>query len=85
MGLSICFDDIPKGRRNLITDVPGVLVGHATLSRGDVQTGVTAVLPHSGNIFQEKVPAAVHVMQLVSAKRRALSDRSWAPWKHPFC
>ena len=40
MGLSICFDDIPKGRRNLITDVPGVLVGHATLSRGDVQTGV---------------------------------------------
>ena len=49
MGLSICFDDIPKGRRNLITDVPGVLVGHATLSRGDVQTGVTAVLPHSGN------------------------------------
>ena len=62
MGLSICFDDIPKGRRNLITDVPGVLVGHATLSRGDVQTGVTAVLPHSGNIFQEKVPAAVHVI-----------------------
>ena len=62
MGLSICFDDIPKGRRNLFTDVPGVLVGHATLSRGDVQTGVTAVLPHSGNIFQEKVPAAVHVI-----------------------
>lgn len=62
MGLSICFDGIPKGKRNLITDVPGVLVGHKTLSCGDIQTGVTAVLPHGGNLFQEKVPAAVHVI-----------------------
>lgn len=62
MGVSIQFDKIPKGKRNLITDVPGVLVGHKTLSRGEIQTGVTAILPHSGNLFQEKVPAAVHVI-----------------------
>ena len=53
-----------KGRRNLITDVPGVKVGHVTLAdeKNDVHTGVTAVLPHSGNTFKEKVPAAVHVI-----------------------
>ena len=50
------------GRLNAITDVPGVLVGHATLVRGDsVRTGVTAVVPHGGNLFREKVPAAVFV------------------------
>ena len=48
---------LPKGRRNAITDVPGVAVGHCTLDRDEVQTGVTAVLPHGGNLFQEKVPA----------------------------
>ena len=48
---------LPRGSRNAITDVPGVTVGHCTLDRGEVQTGVTAVLPHGGNLFQEKVPA----------------------------
>jgi len=53
---------LPTGRWNAITDVAGVRVGHTTLSRGDdVRTGVTAVLPHGGNLFQEKVPAAVFV------------------------
>jgi len=53
---------LPTGRHNAITDVAGVLVGHATLVRGDdVRTGVTAVVPHGGNLFQEKVPAAVFV------------------------
>lgn len=52
----------PRGKRNLITDVAGVKVGHKTLSQGDVQTGVTAILPHEGNIFQEKVRAACHVI-----------------------
>jgi D-aminopeptidase len=48
------------GALNAITDVPGVLVGHTTIIRGDsVQTGVTAILPHSGNIFQEKAPASI--------------------------
>ena len=41
------------GARNLITDVPGVKVGHVTLREGDVNTGVTAVLPHGGNLFLE--------------------------------
>ncbi|HEX8680175.1 MAG TPA: P1 family peptidase, partial [Chthoniobacterales bacterium] len=50
------------GKLNAITDVPGVLVGQRTIIRGDnIRTGVTAVLPHSGNVFREKVPGAVFV------------------------
>jgi len=50
------------GQYNAITDVPGVTVGHVTLIEGDsVRTGVTAIVPHQGNIFRQKVPAAVHV------------------------
>ena len=53
---------LPPGRLDAITDVEGVRVGHATLIRGeDVRTGVTAILPHGGNLFREKVPAAVFV------------------------
>jgi D-aminopeptidase len=53
---------LPPGKNNSITDVAGVRVGHATLIKGDsVRTGVTAILPHAGNLFQEKVPAAVFV------------------------
>ncbi|HUJ19934.1 MAG TPA: P1 family peptidase [Bryobacteraceae bacterium] len=53
---------LPSGPLNAITDVSGVLVGHATLVRGDdIRTGVTAVLPHAGNLFREKVPGAVFV------------------------
>ncbi|MBO9153979.1 P1 family peptidase [Chitinophaga sp. MAH-28] len=53
---------IQPGRLNSITDVAGVKVGHVTLVKGDsIRTGVTAILPHDGNIFQEKVPAAVYV------------------------
>ncbi len=52
----------PPGPFNAITDVPGVLVGHTTIRKGDnVRTGVTAVLPHGGNIFREKVTGAVFV------------------------
>ncbi len=48
------------GKWNAITDVPGVKVGHTTITRGDsIRTGVTAILPYDGNIFQQKVPAAV--------------------------
>lgn len=53
---------LPIGKYNAIVDVPGVKVGHVTLSSGAVQTGVTAVLPHSRNLFKEKVPAAAHVI-----------------------
>jgi len=50
------------GRYNAITDVSGVKVGHVTLIEGDsVNTGVTAILPYSGNIFQNKVPAAIFI------------------------
>lgn len=53
---------LPPGKFNAITDVPGVKVGHVTLIRGkNVRTGVTAILPHGGNIYQEKVPAAVYI------------------------
>lgn len=53
---------LPPGPLNGITDVNGVAVGHTTLISGsEVRTGVTAIVPHSGNLFQEKVPAAVFV------------------------
>ncbi len=53
---------LPPGPLNAITDVPGVRVGHRTLVRGDVHTGFTALLPHDGDLFREKVPAAVEVI-----------------------
>jgi len=53
---------LESGKWNAITDVKGVSVGHKTLIRGDsVRTGVTVIRPHSGNLFMEKVPAAVSV------------------------
>ena len=60
--LGVSVGVIPTGTLNAITDVEGVLVGHTTLIRGDnVRTGVTAILPHGGNLFREKVPGAVFV------------------------
>lgn len=56
------FGDTKRGNRNLITDVPGVKVGHVTLNAGDVQTGVTALIPGEGSAFRMKFPAAVHVI-----------------------
>lgn len=53
---------LSPGKLNAITDVPGVKVGHTTIMKGDsIRTGVTAILPHDGNLFQQKVPAAVYV------------------------
>ncbi len=53
---------LPPGPLDAITDVAGVTVGHATLVRGaEVRTGVTVIVPHPGNVFQEPVPAAVFV------------------------
>jgi D-aminopeptidase len=53
---------LPPGPHNAITDVPGVRVGHATVSIGDsIRTGITAILPHGGNVFLDRVPAAVVV------------------------
>ncbi len=63
--------ELEPGPHNAITDVAGVLVGQTTIwwgegplrpGHGPVRTGVTVVLPHAGNLFQEKVPAAFHVI-----------------------
>jgi len=57
--LAITIGRIPPGTTNGITDVPGVQVGHTTLIEGDnIRTGVTAIIPHAGNLFYEKVHAA---------------------------
>lgn len=50
------------GRLNLITDVPGVSVGHTTLVDGDIRTGVTAIRPHPGDVFRDRPIAAAHVL-----------------------
>jgi D-aminopeptidase len=53
---------IEPGEWNAITDVPGVKVGQVTLIEGEnIRTGVTAILPYAGNIYQNKVPGAVYV------------------------
>ena len=53
---------LDPGPNNAITDVPGVRVGQVTVEVGDsVRTGVTAILPHGGNLFLDRVPAAIHV------------------------
>ena len=53
---------LETGKYNAITDVEGVTVGHVTLSDQNMQTGVTAILPHQGNTFKEKLIASSHVI-----------------------
>ena len=69
--LGITIGSLSPGETNSITDVPGVLVGHATLIKGEgklipgkgpIRTGVTAILPHEGNLFCEPVVGAVHII-----------------------
>ena len=58
----ITFGILPTGPLNAITDVAGVEVGHVTIIEGSsIRTGVTAILPHGGNLYQEKVPAGFAV------------------------
>jgi D-aminopeptidase len=60
--LGVALGVFEPGAANGITDVQGVRVGHRTLIEGDrIRTGVTAIVPHEGNVFQDKVPAAVVV------------------------
>ena len=60
--LGIAPGVLKPGKQNAITDVSGVRVGHVTLIEGsDIRTGVTAILPHAGNLFQDKVPAGFAV------------------------
>ncbi len=69
--LGISVGNMEPGVLNAITDVPGVLVGHSTIIRGSgplvpgkgpVRTGVTAIFPHPGNLFQDKVRSAIHII-----------------------
>lgn len=60
--LGIKIGVLAVGENNAITDVKGVTVGHTTIIKGDnIRTGVTAILPHKENIFQQKVPAAIYI------------------------
>jgi len=60
--LGLKFGVLEPGKYNAITDVKGVKVGHTTLIKGEaVRTGVTAIIPAPGNIFQDKLPAAIYV------------------------
>ena len=60
--LGVKIGVLPTGKQNSIVDVAGVTVGHFTLVKGDsIRTGATAILPHQGNIFQQKVPAAIEL------------------------
>ncbi|MDH4347906.1 MAG: P1 family peptidase [Gemmatimonadota bacterium] len=60
--LGIVNGILPTGPLDAITDVAGVRVGQTTVIEGDsVRTGVTAILPHGGNLYRERVPAAIHV------------------------
>jgi D-aminopeptidase len=60
--VGLVVGSLPPGPLNTITDVAGVRVGHTTVMRGDsINTGVTAILPHGGNPFRDKVPAAIVV------------------------
>lgn len=59
---SITIGILDTGKYNSITDVPGVKVGHTTLDNGSIKTGTTAIIPHGGNMFKEKLVAACHVI-----------------------
>jgi len=60
--LGIEIGVMSTGKMNAITDVAGVQVGHITLIKGDsIRTGVTAIVPHEGNVFQQKIPAAMYL------------------------
>jgi D-aminopeptidase len=60
--LGLACGTLPPGARNTIADVPGVGVGHTSLNEGDIHTGVTAIVPHPGDLFRNKLPAAAVVL-----------------------
>jgi D-aminopeptidase len=60
--LGLACGALPPGERNSIADVPGVIVGHATIAEAEVLTGVTAVLPHDGDLFVDRPVAATYVV-----------------------
>lgn len=62
MGTEYFKTKMRKGKYNLISDVPGVKVGHYTLNQGEIQTGVTIIIPSSANIFKNKLACGCHVI-----------------------
>ena len=59
---------LPSGPLDAITDVSGVEVGHTTITRGEnIRTGVTAVLPHAGNLYREKVPGEFSLVTVLGS------------------
>ncbi|WP_441985597.1 DmpA family aminopeptidase [Microvirga sp. 2YAF29] len=60
--IGLACGTLPTGALNSIADVPGVLVGHLTLMHDDIRTGVTAIVPHDGNLYRRKPIAAAHVL-----------------------
>src|SRR5437016_9073654 len=76
---------LQPGPLNAITDVGGVTVGHTTLIRGDnVRTGVTAILPHNGNLFREKVPGAVFIGNAVGKLAGSTQVNELGEISHPI-
>lgn len=74
------------GTHNAITDVAGVRVGQVTLIEGDnVRTGITAILPHPGNTYRSRVPAALHVGNGFGKLSAPPKSTSWANWKARSC
>jgi D-aminopeptidase len=60
--LGLGCGNLPPGTRNSIADIPGVVVGHRTIIEGELRTGVTAIVPHTGNVFRDKLVAAASVL-----------------------
>jgi D-aminopeptidase len=91
--LGVTIGPLPTGPLNAITDVPGVLVGHCTVSwggpelpagSGPARTGVTAVLPHGGNLFREKVIAGVFTANGVGEVVGSTPIREWGVIETPI-
>ena len=77
---------LPTGPLDAITDVAGVEVGQTTIIRGDnIRTGVTAVLPHSGNLYREKVPARFSWAMVSESWQAPRRSMRWATSKRPSC
>jgi D-aminopeptidase len=92
--LGIMLGRLPPGPHNAITDVPGVRVGQTTLIRGEgplvpgqgpVRTGITAILPHEGHPYLEKVPAAVHVINGAGEVTGRALIEEWGLLETPIC
>ena len=58
----IAIGELPTGPRNKLSDVPGVTVGHATVADSGHNTGLTVILPASGNLYADKLIAASHII-----------------------